>query len=990
MMPDPQEKVSPQEGNIDVGQTTMVDQATMDQVTLEPDVSVRNISTGTGVLLGHYWSRSKEGSVIPGPATAIVSSNRPSHISNDLTKGDIRIGVILFLAAVLVRFYDLPNPPATIHEEVAVGAYINKYIGRAFFPSSEPPLAFLMYYLVSLFFNYDGNFPFLKQDHIYVGSRVPYIELRSFAALSGVILVVSAYYTVRLGGGHRLGALIASLFVLFDTSLAATSRYIFAEPLYLMFVGLTLLFWKLFERQQPFSAKYYFWGFVLAVNLGCVVSTRWIGVLTVLYVLVASCYNVFWIFADLQVSWWAYTKHIVFRAAAFTAIPLFVYAAVLQTHLLIASGPHDGDYLLAPAHQDVINKNRRPPVHADIVSGSVLTIRHLDTHSYLHSHDEFYPVGSRQQQVSLYQHTDLNNVWVMENATKPNFNENAFLNNFRHGESVKLRHLQSTRRLHSHEVKAPVSDNDYQFEVSAYGADGFPGDLNDMWSVEIVAQYSTPGRSARELRTLQTVFRLRHLIQKCYLYGHRTQLPAWGFAQQEVTCNRYPAKTGALWYVETNYHPNFPKEVNVTRDMIHYGNMTRVGKIKDMHNVIKVSREMTPDQTAFNTAPVSWPLGLSGLPFYRSHHRQILVISNLVCWWGALASLAMYGVFKAVVFLRWQRGLRPVVLSADMIRFDHEMGHALIAWGCHFVPLIPKTTAYTFVTYLPAFYMSCVAAGHMFSIFFRTFGRHKFVQVLVVTLVAVLTSGFFYEYRPVVAAKPWTQEQCLNHKFGLIDFGCDHYLSSEEEYRTYDSHNIVNYVRFSEEMYQRMEADVTGPARPLQTLFKAREDKPYQNLGRPEVINAIKLHELERQGKHEAKAELEKSIRSEQKNREYAEAGVGEASEEVDWEDVQETPSETDTTFYDENLQKKVQQQWARVTDPPSLNLPEELLMQLDSLSFAKPRFESVDLNDEDEYDDIMAAGEEEYVQEIKGEQVGHESVYEPPAYVDREDVNTE
>lgn len=942
------------------------------------------------MLLGHYWGRSKDGSVIPGPATAVVSSDRPQEIKNDLDKADVRISILLLLASVLVRFYDLPNPPATIHEETAVGAYINKYIGRAFFPTSEPPLAFLMYYLVSLFFNYDGNFPFIKQDHIYVGSRVPYIELRSFAALTGVILVLSAYFTVRLGGGHRLGALVASSLVLFDTSLATTSRYIFAEPIYLMFVGLSLLFWKLFERQQPFSVKYYFWGLTLALNLGCVVSTRWIGVLTVLYVLVASSYNVFWIFADLSIGWWAYVKHVTFRIVAFTVIPLAVYATVLQAHLLIASGPHDGDYLLAPAHQDAINKYRRPPVHADIVSGSVLTVRHLDTHSYLHSHDEFYPLGSRQQQISLYQHTDLNNVWVMENATQPNFEENAFLNNFKNSDSVKLRHLQSTRRLHSHDVKAPVSDNDYQFEVSAYGADGFPGDLNDVWVIEIVAQYSTPGLSSRQMRTLQTVFKLRHMIQKCYLYGHRTQLPAWGFAQQEVTCNRYPAGTGALWYVETNYHPSFPKEVNVTRDMIHYGNMTRVQKLKDMHNVIKVSREMTPDQTAFNSAPISWPWAPAGLPFYRSHHRQILAISNLVCWWLAIGSVAVYVLFKAVVFLRWQRGLEPVALSADLIRFDHEMGHALIAWGCHFIPLIPETEKYTFMTYLPAFYITCLSCGLLFSIVFQRLARSMILQFLIVGLVVAGAGGFYNEYRPVVAARPWTQQECNNHKYGLIDFGCEHHLETAEQYKVYDGQNIVNYVKFSEEMYKKLEGDATGPARPLQTLFKAREDRPQNDLSRPEVINAIRLHDLERKNKHEEKAALEKSIEADIKSKAYAEAGIAQASEEDDWAEDAQPKDKKPTAAYDDELQKKIQAQWARVTDPPSLDLPEELTAHFNMSNFAKPKFEEVDLNDEDEYDDILAAGDEEEIQQVKGEDVGHESVYEPPVYEEVLDKNTD
>lgn len=958
------------------------------QMSDHDDLTVRHVSTGTGVLLGYYWGRSKEGSVIPGPAQATVSSQRPQTIKNGLDRTDVRISFLLTLVAVFVRFYDLPNPPATVHEETAIGAYVNKYIGRAFFPSSEPPLAFLIYYLVALFFNYDGNFPFIKVDHIYVGSRVPYIELRSFAALTGVVLVLSAYYSVRLGGGHRLGAVLGSALVLFDTALASTSRYIFSEPIFLMFTGLTMLLWKLFERAQPFSRGYYFWGLTLAVNLGCVVSTRWIGLLSVLYIIVVSSYNVFWIFADLSVSWWAYIRHVTFRIVAFTIIPALVYLSVLQTHLLIASGPHDGDYLLAPAHQDAINKHRRPPVHADVVSSSVITLRHLDTHSYLHSHDDFFPTGSKQQQVSLYQHTDLNNVWVVENATKPIVEAHDFLSNFRSGETIKLRHLQSTRRLHSHNFKAPVSDNDYQFEVSNYGADGYPGDLNDMWAIEIVAQYSNPGYPSTHLRTLQTVFKLRHLIQKCYLYGHRTQLPAWGFAQQEVTCNRFPAGTGALWYVETNYHPGFPKEKGIERDMIHYGNMTRFQKIRDMHDVIGVSRKMTPDQTTFNSAPISWPLALDGVPYYRSHFRQVLVLGNLVCWWTAIASVAMYVLFKAVVFLRWQRGLQPVALSADMIRFDHEMGHAIIAWGCHYLPLIPETQKYTILAYLPAFYFTCVAAGLLFSIFFQRVARSIFLQTLVVGLLVSAAGGFFYTYRPLVAARPWTRQECERHKYGLVDFSCDNYFADAKQYAEYDSQNIVNYVKFSEEMYQKLEDDSKGPSAPLQTFFKAREDRPEHDLTKPEVINAIRLNDLERQGRLDDKAALEKEIAAENRLKRNAEAGIGNADDEEDWESEVEVPTAT----YDSELQYKIQVQWARITDPPNFDLPEELKLQLNltGTDFRMPKVEEVDLRDDEDYDDIMAADDDVESLPIKGEDVGHESVYFPGAEDDVFEVHTD
>ncbi len=49
--------------------------------------------------------------------------------------------------------------------------------------------------------------------------------------------------------------------------------------------------------------------------------------------------------------------------------------------------------------------------------GSFISLRHVKTNVYLHSHDEFYKSGSRQQQVTGYGYRDLNNIWFVENVS---------------------------------------------------------------------------------------------------------------------------------------------------------------------------------------------------------------------------------------------------------------------------------------------------------------------------------------------------------------------------------------------------------------------------------------------------------------------------------------------------------------------------------------------------------------------------------------------
>jgi dolichyl-phosphate-mannose-protein mannosyltransferase len=120
---------------------------------------------------------------------------------------------------------------------------------------------------------------------------------------------------------------------------------------------------------------------------------------------------------------------------------------------------------------------------------------------------------------------------------------------------VKLRHITTSKHLHSHDIRPPVSDVEFQNEVSGYGMPGYAGDMNDDWVVEIEKGDGRDSASWTSLRTLRTQFRLRHALTGCYLFSHKVKLPEWGFEQQEVTCNKNAVMANSLWMIETNTHP---------------------------------------------------------------------------------------------------------------------------------------------------------------------------------------------------------------------------------------------------------------------------------------------------------------------------------------------------------------------------------------------------------------------------------------------------
>jgi dolichyl-phosphate-mannose-protein mannosyltransferase len=168
---------------------------------------------------------------------------------------------------------------------------------------------------------------------------------------------------------------------------------------------------------------------------------------------------------------------------------------------------------------------------------------------------------STEQQITLYPHIDENNGWRIINATQDNHPETDWMNYpelvyITSGSRIKLRHITTEKNLHSHDFRPPVSEVEFQNEVSAYGLPGFAGDMNDDWFVEIEKGSKRDPESGLRVRTLGTQFRLRHAITGCYLFSHKVKLPTWAYEQQEVTCNKNAARPNSLWAIESSSHPH--------------------------------------------------------------------------------------------------------------------------------------------------------------------------------------------------------------------------------------------------------------------------------------------------------------------------------------------------------------------------------------------------------------------------------------------------
>lgn len=879
-----------------------------------------HVATGTGFLLG-LWK--------PGQ---ILSSDVPQYLRDRvaMSSKDYSSLLVVILAAVAVRFWDIANPPNVVHEEMIVGRRINHYFTGRFFYDNEPPFVGLIYAYIATLFGYPGQFDF---DRIttYVGHAFPYMQLRAFTALTGVGLVIVTFLTLKLTGMSRRGATVGCAFVAFESTYTMEQRFIFYQPLVLLTLGVTVYLWKLLELQQPLSFKWNLTAIALGLSLGVTISSRNEGWYTVIWVFVASAYQLFWGFGNLRDKY-PISRFFVssgLRAVYFYMLPLLFSAIAIAVHVQLLPGAGEGTPFVSGPFQSSFINTPDSTVVSPVGIGSMVSIRHLKTNVYLHSHDAFFEGGSGQQHVTGYGHRDLNNIWVVENVSSSDGLHQTPFSVLQDRSLVRIRHFQTLRRLHTHPQKAPVSDNDYQFEVTAYGADGFPGDLNDVWEVEIVKQESVPDIAKTEWRAINSIVKFKHPLRRCYLFSHRVKLPASAFHQQEITCARNGVDDGAMWFVETNYHPLHPEDA----DKVSYRQASLMERVNEYHDLIESTDKALEQEKAsqYSLPGYLLPLMNHGVAVYRQHHRQVLIVGNAVVWYGAIFGMVTYALFKIFTFLSLQRGWVSFENYTDLKETDHHVGGFLLLWFIHFFPLIFKTNT-DIRDYLPVLYCSILASSRWLEYFSKLILRKSALVNLFYGLLIAGAISNYIVYSPFVYGTKMTLAQCQQLELGgLWDFSCHTYLSTEAEYDIYDQQNQVLYTYKAPPAEELVPATlVTTAENANPTTFNLRSDSPIVVDGnRPEIKRFVKKYE-----KLGRKKLNYVDLVDSDGNVVPIDAEVGTQTQKEEEED--EEPEEG----LDTEIEEKLLTQWARITPGPSVSVNPEAAQsakdQMEELSLEK------------------------------------------------------
>lgn len=792
----------------------------------------------------------------PKSPTTVGFSSPPTWqaAERSFTDLDYRFVAGLAIFASAIRFHKLSQPSSVVFDEVHFGGFARKYVIGRFFMDVHPPLAKMLFAVVGYLAGFDGEFDFKTIGLDYLTSNVPYVAMRMLPAGLGVLTVLLSYATLRASGCRSIVALFGAGLMTIDNALATQSRFILLDSPLVFFIALTAYGFTKFMNEIPLQRDWFRYLFLTGIGLGATVSAKWVGLFTIGWVGALTVWQLWLALGDLSVSPQNYGRQVVSRAVLLIGVPVTFYLAMFALHFICLANTGDGASFLSPEFQATLQHSPLDgKFPADVAYGSSITLRHVNTQGgYLHSHNHLYETGSKQQQITLYPHKDNNNDWLVENITRPEDGvpwEEREIAHIEDGNLIRLKHITTHHRLHSHDVRPPVTEQDYQNEVSAYGYEGFDGDANDNFRVEIVKERSLKGPARERLRTMETKFRLIHTMTGCALFSHAVKLPKWGFEQQEVTCVKGASIANSIWQIEQNTHP---KMNGSDVELVSYRTPSFLEKFFELNKVMwRVNSELTSSHP-FMSRPESWPIMSRGINFWVKDHRQIYLLGNAVIWWSMDAVIVLFSLFKAFELLRWQRGYANFT-DIDYKKFDAGVTVYLLGWAFHYFPSFLMARQLFLHHYLASVYFGILALAQSWEFVAFRLVKNKLFSYAILATYFVLASTFYVRYSPLIYGSPWTKSLCEKAKFLDMDFDCNAFLETYEQYDTYKAivpttkadvvvtvteTNVKTEVEFSGQKAGQSSVNVIPPPVPNANERVEYKDE-HGNLLSEEQVNAL-------------------------------------------------------------------------------------------------------------------------------------------------------
>ena len=626
------------------------------------------------------------------------------------------VALMLFVVGLGMRLYHLAEPRSIVFDELHYGKFVGMYMKRVFFFDQHPPFGKQLVALAAYLAGFDGDFKFDSIGSPYP-ENIPVLALRLVPAVSGALLLPTAYHVmIELGFSQWTGAL-AGFLLLCDNALLTQSRFILMEPMLLLLSLLGLLCILKFRKFQnnPYSFTWWLWLSLGGVFLTLGLCVKYIGGLTFLLCIMILLRDYWLLLGNRKLQGSFLLRQLCGRLAILSVVPAAVYLAVFYVHLTILNhaGPHDT--IMTSAFQASLEGGLASITHGQplqVAHGSQITLRH--THGrpcWLHSHDAVYPIrysdsrgSSHQQQVTCYTFKDVNNWWIVKRPDRNDMVVSEPVDAIRHGDIIQLVHGITSRALNSHDVAAAMSPHNQ--EVSCYIDYNVSMPAQNLWKVDIINEDQT----GQVWHAIRSSVRLIHVNTSQALKFSGRQLPDWGFHQHEVVTDKHIAQDDTVWNVEEHRYTKAEDQKERERELVNAEmipmtatKLTFWDKFLELQYKMLFSNTESVQNHMYSSDPLEWPLLTRGVAYWvsRDSNAQVHLLGNIAVWWSGSVGVLLYSTLLVWYLLRRRRACYDLP-EKEWSQFL-SIGEVLLAgYIIHYVPFFLMDRTLFLHHYLPA------------------------------------------------------------------------------------------------------------------------------------------------------------------------------------------------------------------------------------------------------------------------------------------------
>lgn len=668
----------------------------------------------------------------------------------------ILMPIIFTALAFFIRMYKIGANNHVVWDEAHFGKFGSYYLRHEFYHDVHPPLGKMLVGFSGYLAGYNGSWDFPSGQEY--PDYIDFIKMRIFNATFSALCVPLAYFTGKALHFSIPSVWLLTVMVLFENTYTTLGRMILLDSMLLFFTVASFYCFVEFhnQRSNPFTLKWWLWMFLTGLSLGCTISVKMVGLFIITLVGMYTLLDLWVFLADKKISWKRYASHWLARIICLVVVPVSVFMICFKIHFILLSHTGNNDAVMPSLFQANLIGNPLGKGPRDVALGSsTISMRNQAlSGGLLHSHQQTYPAGSKQQQVTGYGHKDANNDFIFHRVRSlPLYNgtSETEIEYIRDGNSYRLSHRLTGKNLHSHEVPAAVSAT--QWEVSCYGNNEV-GDEKDYWVVEIVDQEGDEDKTM--LHPLTTSFRLKHSVLGCYLAQTSNRYPEWGFNQNEIACLRNPFKRDkrTWWNIETHENSKLPE----------LGDDFEFPRASFFKDFIYLNLAMMSTNNALVTDPDKldrlasdaweWPTLHKGLRLNGWHDDNVkyFLMGTPASTWASSAAVLGFMVLVIVLVLRWQRQYNDHSDSEKNNLFLMAGVYPMFGWGLHFCPFVIMARVTYVHHYLPALYFALIVLVYFFEAGTQLLTKTKGGKIIRAFIFAVYTSMVivcFWYFSPI-------------------------------------------------------------------------------------------------------------------------------------------------------------------------------------------------------------------------------------------------